>query len=337
MSRTRSMMNRVSRSSRKLLSSLCWRERLIWSWTAYGIALLLMTSLIQGCMSSKLAEVGWNFRTAGERVRNWQPSERLPIIFGEIEISRLGEMLEAVGLLEGYQPASGTVLIDLPATVGDLEVQLSEQGYGIVDGFLVQRQAHHPIEAPDTLGRPTSSFAFIPRPRYLMQVRFVRADASVTATAVADAIDAGIVAGMQYVDLRYRGTFGVPLSVSSENERGFFENFAGVDDVDTVVVGRRDTVTAGISLDAMVGRSSGFYRVSGILDVSAFAGESLDRSSIAIPIELDGRFGRWVRITDIDTADVNARVSLTAVGWDVGAGGGRVSVWMRVGVDAGGF
>ncbi len=292
---------------------------------------MVFLSMITGCalksdldtLSSPASMVSNEESALGQEVMS------IPPLWGRLPVSRLASVLRSAKVIDNSLVGLGYVYLTGPKDMMELNNQLAGQGMVIRDGRLLQRQAHHFIEEPDPLGRPTNGVAFIPRSVYTLDIEFYRIGAS--ASLVRDGIpDVSAAIGGQAIRFQYKTVTGLPVILRTEQERTYFERVNLPENNAGVIESRRGTVSAGLSFTGMLGVEGDRTRVAGALEISSFVGEGLDRATINLPIEYDSVLNEWVVVGVIDTADASASMAISSFDWDISAGAERVVARCRV-------
>lgn len=164
--------------------------------------------------------------------------------------------------------------------------------------------ASHTLESPDEFGRATGERVGVSsRAMVAVSFMFKRASAGLTPDEISLGGDGTL----------FRASIpeGVPADWTSGSERGYFEGVSSPEsDSGQVVQTTRQTVSAGIALNAVTARlPGGKFRIDGKLTVSSFTGQTLDRASINVPLQCDGDRGRWIRILTIAGGDIGIRAA----------------------------
>jgi len=133
-----------------------------------------------------------------------------------------------------------------------------------------------------------------------VSIRFVRVSGGISLTD----IQAGTTI------YQYTGLFpdGQDVSFNSNQERGFTEGLESPDgESGKVVRTTRKTVSSGLGVDAYVSCMPGQWaRIVGQLNVSAFTGSGLDRSSTDVPLSVDLPRGKWQTVHVFSALDAAA-------------------------------
>jgi hypothetical protein len=136
-------------------------------------------------------------------------------------------------------------------------------------------------------------------------------------------------AGGQYVDFQAMIPAGVRRSWVVASEKSFFEGVTNTETGNTVNTERR-TEEAGIEFEGIAASlPGGNFRMNATLTVSAFT-QSIDRSLITVPIDMDGARGRWLKIFQFRAISGGVVASLRGMGLRVNGSGDNIAVFVRV-------
>lgn len=281
---------------------------------------LLTTTYLSACSARTALTSSIPAETA--IVSNSRPLP-IPRLQGTVSLARLASALRATGYAIGSASAD-EVYLNRPANFHDLESQLAAQGIAIAGGQFVRRQAFHPIESPDALGRPVAPTAFEVRERFRLDLEFWRV------SATADIRQLELTAGGQRAAFQFIGSAGVNVPLGNVTERSFFNRFIVPGQDGNATNSDRQTVTAGVQWQGMMGAIGNIGRLEGAVSVSSFLGEGLDRAQTTVPVVLDLGLGEWVPVAIVDGSDVSAAAAFRSFDWRLRASGERVVVRVRL-------
>lgn len=188
--------------------------------------------------------------------------------------------------------------------------------------------ASHALDGGDAFGRATSDRVPL-QARAMINVSFLFR--RISAGASAGDIPA-LTAGVSGTAFCASIPEGVDASWSATQNRSFTEGVVSPEGPSGNVVNtRRQTVPAGVSLQAIASRLPGYkMRIDGDLSISSFVGSTLDTSSVSVPLEFDGPRGAWHRILRIQGADIGLTGAFKGVGFKGSATGDVLEVFIRV-------
>lgn len=192
--------------------------------------------------------------------------------------------------------------------------------------------ATHPVDAPDAFGRVQAGVAVDrgARPMFALGLRFVRVSGSLA--------DRGAQLGAVLSEFHASVPDGVQASWQSVQERSYME---GIQQSTTqgpggIVQTSRRTVNAGLSVQALASRLPGSkFRVQGTLEISSFTGETMDKASVSVPLELDGPRYQWIKVLSISGADLGVSALWRHFGLSgktvlgASASGDYLQLWIR--------
>jgi len=188
--------------------------------------------------------------------------------------------------------------------------------------------ATHSVDSPDAFGRPAVEGSRAPlerRPLLSVGFRFRRLDLGLVSHP------SGASAGINLTELAATIPDGVRGEWDSVEERGYFNGITGAGNVQTTVATTRQTVDAGVQFSALAARLPGScFRIDGALVISTFVGSGLDRSTLTVPLQLDGPRGEWVRAFIVRGGEGSASAALRGLGFQLSASASAVELSVKV-------
>ena len=257
--------------------------------------------------------------------------DRRILMYGEVPLAmvlselRMREVVRSVPV--GPWP-EGTVKRADQLTISEAVLEIERRAGWIYDPATKSFYAAgstHPIDAPDSFGRPTAEdpASRVSRPECCIRVRFAHVSAGMSALAI------GGSGAFQEFSISLPD--GVQKSWQSSSERSFINGVSNVSATGTTVQTSRQAVSAGIILTGMASRlPGGLARCTLDLEVSTFTGNGVDKASLKVPVEFDGPRSRWVKVASYIGADAAAQIVFHHLGVSLSATGETGEVWIRV-------
>ena len=236
------------------------------------------------------------------------PSQTIPNLYGSVPYQVLVKSLAEAGLVEAWvaDPMSQVTLWG-PDNLQALRSQLRLSGLLLESKRLTFAQALSSREASTSDGFITSPQPVSSRTRALVVFEFFK-------------IGSGVTLDTTYVGtnvIRFQSVFtpGSQLTFSSTSERSYTSNIS-VGETDSFVSSSRETVSAGLNFTGVIGILEHMVRFDGVLIVSSFAGATLDRATVSVPVDFDAQVGEPVIVQRISGADLRVALAFADFSWD---------------------
>lgn len=256
---------------------------------------------------------------------------------GDLPASRVLDLLAAKKLVVDYptKPQALAIRLEQGATCWDAITDIERAYNWVYDcdrKVFLEAYATHSVDSPDEAGRSSgiNPLTLNARAMVAYRIRFVNVTGSLSGLGVNNG-EAYFGGGAQYIELGATIPAGVNASWSSTTERSFFNGLTDTQTGETIQT-ERSTVQSGVTYSGIAGLIPGSkMRLHGALEVSSFTGESgLDRSVIAIPVQVDGPRREWVKVFEYQSLDANAKLAFRNLGLSLGAGASAVAVYVRL-------
>lgn len=285
---------------------------------------------VSGCT----AKTGLTYRTAQQRggyMSRFPRLQELFPLFGKVPLGQALDELRRRGLVKVTPPIVGIIDLDVEVRSGwrvaDVIRAIELAAGWIYDPdklTFYHATATHSVDQPDSFGRPQSldRVPLAARPVLSVAFRFRR----IVGGLSNDAVSAGGNETVMYLSL----PDGVRESVTSAQERSYFEGVTNTQSGRTVATTRR-SVEAGVIVDLMAARlPGGYFRLDGHLEISSFTGEELNKSTVDLPLQMDGPRGQWVRCLVISGVSADAQLAFRRLGFTGALSGDALELSVRV-------